>query len=78
MQKKKFVIEEDLVKEVSKTLQAFINHIDADCARSGCMCDLREEVCSQHISDVLYNFESSLRLVESSQKEVNEKEEEKK
>ena len=63
MEKKKFVIKEDLVKEVSNTLQAFINHINEDCARSGCMCDLRGEFCSQHISDVLYNFESSLHVI---------------
>jgi phosphosulfolactate synthase (CoM biosynthesis protein A) len=67
--KKKFVIDEELVKDISNTLQAFIDHIDADCARSGCMCDLRGEVCSQYISDVLHNFDSCLCLIEFPQKE---------
>jgi phosphosulfolactate synthase (CoM biosynthesis protein A) len=68
--KKQFVIDEELVKDISNTLQAFIDYIDEDCARSGCMCDLRGEVCSQHISDVLHNFDSSLCLIEFPQKEA--------
>jgi hypothetical protein len=67
--KKKFVIDEELVKEVSNALQAFIDRIDVDCTRSGCMCDLRGEVCSQRIRNVLHNFDSSLCLLESPQKE---------
>lgn len=66
--KKKFVIDEDIVKEVSKVLQAFIDHIDADCARSGCMCDLREDLCSQPIREVLYDFDSSLCLMSEGEK----------
>jgi hypothetical protein len=64
--KKKFVIDEDIVKEVSNTLQAFIEHIDSDCAASGCMCDLRGEVCSQYISNTLHDFESGLCLLKAS------------
>jgi len=60
---KQFVIDEEIVKEVSNALQSYIGHIDEDCATSGCMCDLRGEVCSQHISDILHNFESHLCLV---------------
>ena len=67
--KKQFLINEDIVKEVSKALQAFIDHIDEDCYRSGCMCDLRGNWCSQHISDVLHNFESSLFLAGPQRKE---------
>jgi hypothetical protein len=70
MKKKKFVIDEDIVKEVSKALQAFIEHIDSDCAASGCMCDLRGEVCSQHMSKVLHDFESGMCLLEPIQKEI--------
>lgn len=39
-----------------------LNHIDTECARSGCLCDLREAVCSQWISDVLHDFESGLTV----------------
>lgn len=59
---KKFEINEDVVKEVSNALEAFIDHIDDDCASSGCMCDLRGEACSQRIRNVLHNFDSNLRL----------------
>ena len=61
-EKKQFLIDEDLVKKISKTLQAFIEHIDEDCIRSGCMCDLRGELCSQHIRDTLHDFDSGLRI----------------
>jgi hypothetical protein len=67
--KKKFVIDEDIVKEVSKALQAFIEHIDSDCASSGCMCDLRRDVCSQRIRNVLHNFDSCLHLANYHKKE---------
>jgi len=60
--KKQFVVNEDTVKEVSNALEAFIEHIDDDCAHSGCMCDLRGEVCSQHIRNVLHDFDSGLCL----------------
>ena len=59
----KFIISKDVVEEVSKALRAFINHIDADCARSGCMCDLRGEACSYGISVVLRNFETSICIL---------------
>jgi hypothetical protein len=58
--KKAFVVSEDVVKEVCNTLKAFIDHVDGDCAASGCMCDLRGEACSYRISSVLHDFESSL------------------
>ena len=61
--KKQFVVNEDIVKEVSNALEAFIEHIDDDCAHSGCMCDLRGEVCSQHIRNVLHDFDSGLCLL---------------
>jgi len=60
--KKQFVVNEDIAKEVSNALEAFIEHIDDDCAHSGCMCDLRGEVCSQHIRNVLHDFDSGLCL----------------
>jgi hypothetical protein len=60
--KKKFVIDKDTVKEISNTLQAFIDRIDDDCSRSGCMCDLRGELCSQRIRNVLHDFDSGLLL----------------
>jgi hypothetical protein len=69
MLEKKFVIKEDLVKEVSNALQAFIGHIDDDCASSGCLCDLRGVAYSQHIRNVLHNFESSLQLEDYHKKE---------
>jgi hypothetical protein len=56
----KFVISKDVIEEVSDALQAFINHTDTDCTRSGCMCDLRGEACSYGISVVLRNFETSV------------------
>jgi hypothetical protein len=68
--KKKFVIDEDIVKEVSKALQAFIEHIDSDCASSGCMCDLRGEVCSQRIRNTLHDFDSGMCLLGPIQKEI--------
>jgi hypothetical protein len=64
-EKKKFVIEEDVVKAVSETIQAYIDHLDEDCARSGCMCDLRGEVCSQRVRNVLHDFDSRLCLLHS-------------
>jgi len=64
MIERKFIIYEDVTKEVVTALEAFIKHIDEDCAKSGCMCDLRGEVCSQHISDVLHHFESGLCIAE--------------
>lgn len=60
--KNKFVIGGEIVKEVSNTLQAYIDHVDDDCSRSGCMCDLRGEVCSQRIRNVLHDFDSGLLL----------------
>jgi hypothetical protein len=68
--KKKFVIDEDTVKEISNTLQAFIDHIDDDCTRSGCMCDFRGEVCSQRIRNVLHNFDSGCSLLNYHKKEI--------
>lgn len=59
----KFIIGKDVVEEVSEALQAFIDHIDTDCARSGCMCDLRGEACSHRISVVLRNFETSVCIL---------------
>ena len=67
--KKQFVVNEDIVKEVSNALEAFIEHIDDDCAHSGCMCDLRGEVCSQHIRNVLHDFDSGLCLSAPPRKE---------
>jgi hypothetical protein len=61
-----FIIQEDLVNEVSKMLEAFIDHIDADCSSTGCMCDLRGEACSHAVSVVLHRFESSLCVVPNS------------
>lgn len=68
MAEKKYIINEDMVKAISKALQGYIEHIDEDCSRSGCMCDLRGEVCSQNISDVLHDFDSGLVLVPSLKK----------
>lgn len=70
LEKKKFVCDEDVVKAVSKTIQAYIDHIDEDCARSGCMCDLRGDVCSQRVRNVLHDFESMLCLLHSEKEEI--------
>ena len=60
---RKFIIREDIQKEVVKALEAFIDHIDEDCATSGCMCDLRGEICSFRISKILHDFETDLCLL---------------
>lgn len=59
---KLFVINEETVKKIGDALKSYINHIDEECGRSGCLCDLRGAVCSQWISDVLHDFESGLTL----------------
>ena len=71
--KKLFIIDEDIVKEVSGALQGFIEHIDDDCSRSGCMCDLRGDVCSQGIRDVLHHLDSGLCLAAPLEKEFPKK-----
>lgn len=71
--KKLFTIDEDTAKEVSNMLQGFIEHIDEDCSRSGCMCDLRGDVCSQCICDVLHHFDSGLCLTAPLRKESPKK-----
>lgn len=67
------MIDEDIVKEVSNALQAYIDHTDDDCSRSGCMCDLRGELCSQRIRNVLHNFDSCCVLLNYHKKERREK-----
>jgi hypothetical protein len=57
---KKYVISEKVAKETADMLQAFIDHIDEECAASGCMCDLRGSPCSSLASTALHNFESGL------------------
>lgn len=65
---KKYVISEKVAKETADMLQAFIDHIDAECAASGCMCDLRDSLCSSNVSIVLHNFESGLCLLKGKTK----------
>lgn len=57
---KHFSISEKVVKEVVKMLIAYRDETDAQCARTGCMCDLRGKSCSQSIREVLLDFESGL------------------
>jgi hypothetical protein len=59
----KFGITEEVVHLIQKVLQAYIDHIDADCARSGCMCDLAGPEHSKWICDVLHEFDSGLHLL---------------
>ena len=59
-----FRISEKVAKETGAMLQAFINHIDEDCAASGCLCDLRGSPCSSRVRAALHNFESGLCLSE--------------
>ena len=60
---KKYILSEKIAKETVDMLQAFIDYIDAECAASGCMCDLRDSRCSSNASTALHNFESGLCLL---------------
>lgn len=62
MKYRMFLIDESLVDEVVMELKAFIDHVDGDCANSGCMCDMRGDLCSSNIRNVLHHFESGLYL----------------
>ena len=35
------------------TLDAYAEHINDDCGRTGCMCDLRGDLCSQWVTDLI-------------------------
>ena len=67
---KKYIISEKVAKETADMLQAFINHIDGECAASGCMCDLRDSLCSSNVSTALHNFESGLCLLKERTKKA--------
>lgn len=60
---KLYKISEKVAKETAEMLQAYIKHIDNDCAESGCLCDLRGSPCSSRIRIALHNFESGLCLI---------------
>ena len=59
---KRFIVSEDVVKEVCRALKAYIEAINEECSYWGCTCASKGEVCSHKISVLLHNFESSLRI----------------
>ena len=56
----RFLIPKDVIDKVRNCLISYENHVDEDCARSGCMCDLSKPGCSQWIKDVIHDFDTSL------------------
>lgn len=59
---KLFTINEKILRKTISALETFRDTKDEECAVNGCMCDLRERVCSQWISDILHDLESGVTL----------------
>lgn len=58
--RKNYLVSEEMVKEVTNMLEAYIGHIDDDCAATGCMCDLRGDECSRLVKETVKKFKADL------------------
>lgn len=58
--KKWWLISEEDISAIAGILKTTINRIDDNCAKTGCLCDLRESPCSERYSDILHILESGL------------------
>jgi len=54
---------EDTMQKVRRALKKLVDLIDERCSDTGCMCDLRGDLCSQQYMDILDEFEAALKAV---------------
>lgn len=51
------------MQKVRRALKKLVDLIDERCSDTGCMCDLRGDLCSQQYMDILDEFEAALKAV---------------
>jgi len=56
-------LSEDTIQKVRRALKKLINLIDERCSETGCLCDLRGDLCSQQYTDILDEFEATAQTL---------------
>ncbi len=55
-----YLISKEDEEKIKLTLQAAIELVDERCGETGCMCDMRENLCSQFYQDGLHILETGI------------------
>ena len=60
-----FLIDRETMEQVRRALLTAEEHIDEDCARSGCLCDLCGDRCSQRYTDAIHALDTGLHTTDA-------------
>jgi len=64
-EKEWFLVDMETIEQVRHALLAAEKHVDEDCARSGCLCDLCGDRCSQRYTDAIHALDTGLHTTDA-------------
>lgn len=60
-----YLISKEDERKIQSALQSAIDLVDDNCGKTGCMCDMKENPCSQFFQDSLHTLETGIHKTDA-------------